>query len=93
MKYSYEPLKTGGDGGIINTTKAESKGRRGGSKVLPTDEFATYAMIWAHSDKTMVGEENSSIEKENGFYSKNPRMALLRFVHILKSTKILLHRR
>lgn len=25
-------------------------------KVLPTDEYATNAMIWAHSDKTSVGE-------------------------------------
>ena len=34
-------------------SKSQTKRR----KVPPTDEFATYAMIWAHSDRTEIGEQ------------------------------------
>mgnify|MGYP003291796321 CR=1 FL=1 len=44
-----------------------NKNRR--RKVPPTDEYATYAMIWAHSDKTIIGEQK--------FFHKNGKWVLL----------------
>jgi hypothetical protein len=38
-------------------------------KIPPTDEYATYAMIWAHSDKTIIGEQK--------FFHKNGKWVLL----------------
>ena len=46
-------------------SKSQSKRR----KIPPTDEYATYAMIWAHSDKTIIGEQK--------FFHRNGKWVLL----------------